>query len=166
MGEICNKPENRNEKKHSLRAAELFREGYNCAQSVFAAFCDETGFDFETALMLSSSFGGGMGRLREVCGAVSAMFMLAGLKYGYINPKDDISKAEHYKLIQALALKFKEKNGSIICRELLELENRPDSPIPEARTEKYYKLRPCEQYVCYAADIIDELTENKNNIII
>ena len=93
-------------------AMELFKQGYNCSQSVFAAFCEECGMDFETALKLSSSFGGGMGRLREVCGAVSGMFMVAGMKYGYTDPEDSTSKAEHYKRIQELAEQFKEKNGS------------------------------------------------------
>lgn len=87
--------------------------------------------DFDTALKLSSSFGGGMGRLREVCGAVSAMFMIAGLKYGYTSPNDDITKAEHYERIQKLAEEFKKNNKTIICRELLGLDVKQDSPIPE-----------------------------------
>ena len=77
------------------KAESLFLEGYNCAQSVFCAFCDDLGIDFETALKMSSSFGGGMGRLREVCGVVSAMFMIAGLKYGYTEPNNTTVKAEH-----------------------------------------------------------------------
>lgn len=103
------------------QAMNLFKEGYNCAQTVFAAFHKEMDMDFETALKLSSSFGGGMGRLREVCGAVSGMFAVAGMKYGYTDPNDNKAKAEHYKLIQELAVQFKTENHSIICRELLGL---------------------------------------------
>lgn len=142
------------ENKYSQKAASLFTEGYNCAQSVFCAFSDELGIDFETALKLSSSFGGGMGRLREVCGAVSAMFMIAGLKYGYTSPDDDKVKAEHYIRIQKLAEEFKKTNNSIICRELLGLDIKENSPIPAKRTEQYYKDRPCEQLVKEAAYII------------
>ena len=142
------------ENKYSKKAGELFRQGYNCAQSVFCAFTDEVGMDFDTALKLSSSFGGGMGRLREVCGAVSAMFMIAGLKYGYTTPNNDTIKAEHYERIQKLAEEFKKKNKTIICRELLGLDVKQDSPIPEKRTEQYYKSRPCEKLVMEAAEII------------
>ena len=138
-------------------AAELFKKGYNCSQAVFAAFCDELGMDFEIALKLASSFGGGMGRLREVCGAVSAMFMVAGLKCGYTDPKDNTSKQSHYELIQMLARRFEEENGSIICRELLGLDIHHDIPVPEKRTEKYYKKRPCAELVKCAANIIDEV---------
>ena len=130
--------------------------GYNCAQSVFIAFSSEFGLDDETALKLSSSFGGGMGRLREVCGAVSAMFAIAGLKYGYTSPNNDEVKAKHYELVQQLAAKFKEKYGTIICRDLLELPEGSDSPIPSKRTEEYYKQRPCEAFVRYAAEIIEK----------
>lgn len=142
------------ENKYSKKAGELFREGYNCAQSVFCAFADDLGLDFETALKISSSFGGGMGRLREVCGAVSAMFMIAGLKYGYTTPNDDNIKAEHYTRIQKLAEEFKKRNKTIICRELLGLDIHQDSPIPAKRTEQYYKVRPCEELVKEAAYII------------
>jgi C_GCAxxG_C_C family probable redox protein len=112
-------------------------------------------------MKFSSSFGGGMGRLREVCGAVTGIFMIMGIKYGYSNPQDDNLKTEHYILIQSIAERFKEANGSIICRELLGLSEGPDNPIPEARTEKYYKTRPCEQLVGFAAELIDELIINK-----
>jgi C_GCAxxG_C_C family probable redox protein len=134
----------------------LFKEGYNCSQAVFGAFCEECGMDFETALKLSSSFGGGMGRLREVCGAVSGMFMVAGMKYGYADPKDSTSKAEHYKRIQELAEAFKEKNGSLVCRDLLGLSIQSENYIPEERTSEYYKKRPCAEIVGDAAEIIYE----------
>lgn len=146
----------------SEHAMELFQQGYNCAQSVFAAFCEDMGMDFETALKLSSSFGGGMGRLREVCGAVSGMFAIAGMKYGYTDPKDAEAKAAHYKLIQELATQFKAENGSIICRELLGLDSEPDSPTPEQRTDEYYKRRPCAELVGCAARIMDK-TEKEHS---
>jgi C_GCAxxG_C_C family probable redox protein len=148
---------------HSQRAMDLFKEGYNCAQSVFSAFSDELGMDTETALKLSSSFGGGMGRLREVCGAVSGMFMIAGLQYGYADPKDRKAKAEHYRLIQELAARFKEENHSIICRELLGLPAGPDSPTPEARTQTYYKKRPCVEMVGCAAKIMEQYMQNQED---
>jgi len=136
------------------RALDLFMQGYNCSQSVFGAFYDECGIDFETALKISSSFGGGMGRLREVCGAASGMFMVAGMKYGYTDPKDRLAKVEHYKRIQELAKQFKENNGSLICRDLLGLSTQKESYIPEERTAEYYKKRPCAEIVADAAEMI------------
>lgn len=141
---------------YSQRAVNNFKSGYNCAQSVFLAFAEDFGFDEETALMVSSSFGGGMGRLREVCGAVSSMFAIAGLKKGYTSPNNDELKAKHYELIQSLAEKFKSKYGTIICRELLELPEGADSPIPSKRTEQYYQERPCEEFVRLASEIIEQ----------
>ena len=140
----------------SEKARELFKQGYNCAQSVFCTFAEDVGMDFETALKLSSSFGGGMGRLREVCGAVSAMFMIAGLKQGYITPNNDEIKGAHYEFIQNLAKEFEKKHGSIICRELLGLDVKHDSPVPSKRTEQYYQDRPCEEFIATAAEIISE----------
>ncbi len=136
------------------KAENLFLQGYNCAQSVFCAFSDDLGLDFDTALKLSSSFGGGMGRLREVCGAVSSMFLIAGLKYGYTTPADKEIKTAHYARIQKLAEEFKEKNKTIICRELLGLNVKVDSPVPEDRTTEYYQTRPCRRLVGDAAEII------------
>lgn len=141
---------------HAEKAAELFASGYNCAQSVFAAFCDVTGIEKETALMLSSSFGGGMGRMREVCGACSSIFMIAGLLYGYTSPNDNKVKGEHYKRIQELASSFKEVHETIVCRELLKTLKVNSSPIPEPRTEHYYKVRPCIRFVRTAAGIMDK----------
>ncbi|MBE7712223.1 MAG: C_GCAxxG_C_C family protein [Cyanobacteria bacterium SIG26] len=137
-------------------ARDNFTNGYNCAQSVFLTYAQKYGFNEEKALKLSSSFGGGMGRLREVCGAVSAMFMIAGLERGYIENNNDETKAQHYELIQKLAQEFKEENGSIICRELLGLEEGADSPIPSKRTEQYYQDRPCEEFIASACRIIDK----------
>ena len=144
--------------KHSEKAVELFAQGYNCAQALFAAFCDVTGMDEETALKISSSFGAGMGRMREVCGAVSGMFMVAGLENGQTDPKDGQSKVKNYETVQKLAEKFKEENGSIYCRDLLGLtETVHNNPNPEKRTEEYYKKRPCGELVGIACDIIDEV---------
>ncbi len=139
---------------HGIQAAELFLQGYNCAQSVFLAFSDVTGLDNELALRLSSSFGGGLGRMREVCGAVSGMAMVVGLLYGYDKPNDDETKKAHYARVQELAGKFREQAGSIICRELL--DHPASDPAPSARTEQYYKDRPCARFVMLAGNILDE----------
>lgn len=140
----------------SEKAKELFLEGYNCSQAVVLAFADLCDLKEETALSMSASFGGGMGRLREVCGAVSGMFLVAGLLYGYTDPKDQGAKAEHYERIQYLAGEFEQRNGSIVCRELLGLSQKKDEPNPEARTESYYKKRPCAELVEIAAGILEE----------
>ena len=147
--------------EHSTLAKDLFEKGYNCSQSVVLAFCDDIGLDSETALKISSSFGGGMGRLREVCGAVSGMFMVLGMLDGYSDPLDTTAKTEHYKLIQSMAMKFKDENKSFICRELLGLPDDSQSHIPEERTEGYYIKRPCAGLVEYAAKLLDEHIQNK-----
>ena len=141
------------------QAQEFFRKGYNCSQSVFATFCQDFGINLETGLKLSSSCGGGMGGLRQVCGAVTAMFMIAGLKYGYIDSQDINLKNQHYKLIQNLAKQFSDKFGSIICKELL-LSNaniKKDVSMPEQRTDVYYKVRPCEKFVVYATELTEKM---------
>ena len=143
------------EKSRRERATELFLEGYNCTQAVFLAFEDLHGMDRWAAAALSSSFGGGMGRLREVCGTVSGMFLVAGALYGYDDPKAVQEKAEHYARIQELAAEFEKQNGSIICRELLGLNVKKESPVPEARTAEYYKKRPCPQLAGCAAEIME-----------
>lgn len=137
-------------------AVQYFKDGYNCAQSVFLIYCEEFNIDRQTGLKMSSSFGGGMGRLREVCGAVSSMFAILGLKYGYSDNDNDEIKAKHYALIQEAAKKFKNKHNTIICRELLNLDNKESSPIPSKRTQEYYQNRPCENFIKTACDIIDE----------
>ncbi|MBR5529452.1 MAG: C_GCAxxG_C_C family protein [Oscillospiraceae bacterium] len=136
------------------KAAQLFLQGYNCAQAVVVAYSDLTGMDESFSAKIASSFGGGMGRLREVCGAVSGMFMVAGILYGYDNSDDDESKAAHYALIQELAAKFREENGSIICREIL--KNPPSDPAPSKRTAEYYAQRPCARMVYCATKILEE----------
>jgi len=135
------------------RAAQLFLGGYNCAQSVAMAFADLIGMDEKAAAKLISGFGGGMGRLREVCGAVSGMILVAGQLYGYDAPDDD-KKRSCYTLVQQLANKFQAQNGSIVCREIL--KNPPSDPTPTPRTAEYYAQRPCVRMVMVAAQILDE----------
>lgn len=144
--------------KYTEKAKQLFLEGYNCSQAVLGAFCEDLNLDFETAVMLSSSFGGGMGRLREVCGALSGAFMVAGLKCGYSSPDDEKAKADHYKLIQDMAGEFKKDTGSIICRELLEgCIPKNEGHIPEKRTNEYYVKRPCIYMVEKGAEIAEKV---------
>ncbi len=144
----------------SEKAKELFKQGYNCSQAVLGVFCEELGLDFETAMKIASSFGGGMGRMREVCGTVSGMFMAAGLAYS----TTDNNKAEQYKIVQELARRFKEKNGSIICRELLQGIESSTSPIPSERTETYYKKRPCIELVGDSVEILEKYMLETNKI--
>ena len=139
---------------HGIYAAELFLKGYNCAQSVMVAFCDVTGLEEDFAARMASSFGGGMGRMREVCGAVSGMLMVTGLLYGYETPGDDVSKKELYTIVQELSGKFREEVGSIVCREIL--KNPPSDPNPSPRTAEYYAKRPCARMVMTTARILDE----------
>lgn len=138
------------------KAAELFETGFNCAQSVFAAYADLFGMDMETALKISCPMGGGMGRMREVCGAVSAMSLLSGLKGGNTNPQDEEGKKASYELVRKMAADFKEENGTIICRELLGLDRMEESAAPCARTVQYYASRPCTDLVRSAARIVEK----------
>lgn len=135
-------------------AAELFVEGYNCAQAVIMAFSDKIGLDEKLCAKLSSSFGGGMGRQREVCGAVSGMLMVAGLLYGYDGPDEGTVKKEHYARVQELCRQFREEAGSIICREIL--KNPPSDPNPTPRTEEFYQRRPCVRMVTLAVRIMEQ----------
>lgn len=140
-------------------AKENFMKGYNCSQALVLAFEDMVPIDRESLLKLASSFGGGMGRLREVCGSVSGMFMIAGLLYGYDGPETGQVKADHYARIQELARRFEETHGSIVCREMLGLSVKHDAPTPEARTNEYYKKRPCPDIVGDAAEILEKYIE-------
>ena len=133
-----------------------FMKGYNCSQSVVLAFADMLPVNESDLLKMASSFGGGMGRLREVCGSVSGMFIVIGLLYGYDGPETGPVKAEHYKRVQELAHRFEEKHGSIVCRELLGLNVKREAPTPEARTKEYYKKRPCPEIIGDAAEILEE----------
>ena len=139
---------------HAEKAFDLFKSGCNCAQAVAVAFCDRTGLTEKQAARMASSFGGGIGRMREVCGAVSGMFMVLGLLYGYDDPKDDATKKWLYTQVQALAEDFKKDAGSIICRAIL--KNPPSDPNPSPRTAEYYAMRPCERMVYNAARLLDE----------
>ena len=148
------------------RARALFLEGYNCAQAVVCAFAEETGLSLELSAKAASSFGGGMGRLREVCGAVSGALLVLGVLRGYSDPSDSSAKPAHYRLVQAFAGRFKEKHGSIVCRELL--KGVPVTPglLPEPRTPEFYKKRPCPELIRDAAVLTAELlseTEGKEN---
>ena len=142
---------------HGIKAAELFLSGYNCAQSVAVAFCDVTGLTEKQAAKMSSAFGGGMGRMREVCGAVSGMLMVLSFLYGYDTPGDDAGKKVLYTRVQELAGKFREENGSIICREIL--KNPPSDPNPTPRTADFYAKRPCAKMVMTAARLLDKFIE-------
>ena len=139
---------------HGMKAAELFLSGYNCAQSVAVAFCDVTGLDESFSAKMAASFGGGMGRLREVCGAVSGMYLVLGLLYGYDIPGDDENKKRLYTEVQDLAVRFREQTGSIVCREIL--KNPPSDPNPTPRTAEFYKVRPCARMVLLAGQLMDE----------
>ncbi|MGN1220079.1 MAG: C-GCAxxG-C-C family protein [Candidatus Cryptobacteroides sp.] len=150
------------------KAGLLFKEGgYNCCQAVVLAYCDLFGLDEKTAASLSSGFGGGMGRMREVCGSVSGMVMLSGMLSPADNPADKAGRTANYALVQEVAGEFKRINGSIICRELLGLDKKPaegeatvESPVPSDRTAEYYKKRPCEELVRISARIIGERIKN------
>ena len=142
------------------KAARLFKEGYNCAQAVFVAFSDLYGIDEETALRMSCSFGAGMGRMREVCGAVSGMALIAGLENGITDGKDVKGKKENYDLVNKMAEEFKKINGTIICRELLGMQKNKSNKVntmPAARTDEYYKTRPCLRHVIECATIIEDV---------
>ena len=140
---------------HRTLAEQNFENGYNCAQAVLLAFSDLTGLEEKIALSLASSFGGGMGRMREVCGAVSGMFMVAGLLYGGNTTESRQEKTAHYARIQMLAAQFREKNGSYLCRELLAGVQTTTGAAPEARTAEYYKKRPCKLLCGDAAELLD-----------
>lgn len=139
---------------HKEQAMQYFKSGFNCAQSVVMAFGDLTGLDEKASAKLASSFGGGLGRLREVCGAVSGMAIVLGILYGYDDPKAPGAVAAHYALVQELAGEYKAENGSIVCRELLGGAVSTGG-APEARTAEYYKKRPCAELVGSAAEILD-----------
>lgn len=142
-----------------------FKEGYNCSQAVVLAHSDLLGLDKEQVVKMAQSFGGGMGRMRQVCGTVSGMFMVAGILTGSADPTDSEAKKENYDTVQRLAAAFEEKHGTIICKQLLGLETRQSSvseefkmgTTPEPRNEEYYKKRPCAELVGDACDILAEL---------
>lgn len=142
---------------HGEYAAQLFCEGYNCAQAVAVAFCDVTGLQPDQAAKTASPFGGGFGRQREVCGAVSGMCMVYGTLYGYESPNSE-KQMGVYSDVQAMCAQFQETAGSIVCRNIL--KNPPSDPAPTPRTAEYYAQRPCARMVLLAADILDEYIKN------
>ena len=149
---------------HAELARSLFLEGYNCSQAVFCAFCDVTGLEIDVAARMASSFGGGLGRLREVCGTVSGAALVLGVARGYADPKDYAAKKAHYALVQEFARRFREKNGSIVCRELLRGIQVTEGGAPDARTEEYYRKRPCPNLAYCAAEILDELLRESETL--
>ena len=143
--------------KRVERAKELFHQGFNCSQAVFAACADIYGIEDEAlALRLAASFGGGIGRMRQTCGAACGLFLLAGLQNGSAIPGDAEGKKNNYTLVQDLAAKFQAENGSLICSELLGIAPKLQEPTPEARTEAYYQKRPCVEMVASAVRIFLE----------
>ncbi|MGN0845913.1 MAG: C-GCAxxG-C-C family protein [Kiritimatiellia bacterium] len=134
---------------HAERAVELFKTGCCCSQAVFCALAEEHGLDPELAQKLSAGLGGGVGRMREVCGAVTGATLALGLKYGP-------DKAAVYPHVQELCARFKKECGSIVCRELLAGTGATQGGAPEARTEAYYRKRPCAELVALAAQLADE----------
>ncbi len=140
----------------SARAKEAFMQGYNCAQSVVVAYADVLQQDVDALAMLVSPLGGGMGRLREVCGAVSGMFMVSSAAYRGASNTDRAVRTQIYTGVQQLAECYCKECGSIICRELLNLKQKSEAPVPEERTAEYYQRRPCAEYVAIAARIVGE----------
>jgi C_GCAxxG_C_C family probable redox protein len=141
------------------RARNYFLEGYNCAQAVVMAFDDIMAMDVVTLARLAAPFGGGMGRMREVCGTVSGMTMVAGAIEPSVDPKNMSQRQANYALVQAFAERFRNENGDIVCRRLLGLEpmvERAETAMPSERTAEYYKKRPCVEYVACAARIVAE----------
>ena len=145
------------------RAKELFESGLNCSQAVVCAFSDVTGLDPKLAQRLASPLGGGMGRMREVCGAVSGMCMVLGLLYGDGIDCDPKAKAAHYALVRSAAEAFEKKNGDVVCRVLLGLAPGTRSDKPAARTNEYYKKRPCSEYVRDAVEILETIIDAREN---
>lgn len=162
MMEEQNKLEEENSLEDRIqKAVEHFMSGYNCSQSVVAAFADMYGFTSEQALRMSASFGGGIGRMRETCGAACGMFLLAGLETGATEAADRQGKAANYAVVQELAAEFKKRNGSMICRELLGLKKSVAvSTQPEERNSQYYAKRPCARMVEEAAKIWVDYLKN------
>lgn len=138
---------------HGEKAYNLFMQGYNCAQAVALAFGDVTGLEEAALARQMASFGGGLGGLREICGALSGMELVAGHLYGYAVPGNDAEKKAHYERVQKLAADFRERTGSILCREIL--NNPPTDPNPRPRTAEYYAERPCARVVRMAGEILD-----------
>ncbi len=143
--------------KRADEAYGLFMQGYTCSQSLFAAFADIFGFDRETALRTAAGLGGGIGRMREVCGVVTAASLVIGLMYGATDGSDKNSKAFTYEKVREFAERFRKEKGTISCRELLGLDKAEESHIPEERTAEYYAVRPCPEITRTAALILEDM---------
>lgn len=151
-------------KNYADEARRLFESGYNCAQAVFCAFVDITNMNFETAAKVASSFGGGLGRMREVCGAVSGGSMVLGMIFGGYAPGDHESKKSHYHIVQDFCARFSAETGSIICRDLLAGKSVKPGGVPEERVPEYYKKRPCSELVWLSAKIISEILKEHGKL--
>jgi C_GCAxxG_C_C family probable redox protein len=147
------------------RAVDNFMSGYGCCQSVVAAFADLYGFSDEQAKRVAAGFGGGVGRLRMMCGAVSGIVMLVGMDCGQTEGSDRMGKSACYKVVQELLAKSEAQNGSLICAELLGLKGpvAKNSYVPSERTAEYYKKRPCAAKVESAARIFADYLKKVNN---
>lgn len=144
------------------RAVDNFESGFNCSQSVFLAYADLLGLELELAKKMTVSFGGGVGRMREVCGTVSAMAMLAGFRYPVLETSDQGARTRNYAMVQKMAELFREKHASIICRNLLPPQDAAaTSPAPSLRTGAYYGRRPCGKYVAEAARIAGRMLKGE-----
>jgi C_GCAxxG_C_C family probable redox protein len=146
------------------RAVDYFMQGYGCCQSVVAAFADIYGLDETLAKKIAAGFGGGVGRMRMMCGAVSGIVMLTGLDCGQTEGSDREGKSACYKVVQDLLAKFREQNGSIVCAEILGIkgyEKAHSSYVASERTAEYYKTRPCAAKVESAARIFADYLKNK-----
>ena len=152
---------NRTPEEYAAKAKELFEQGYNCSQAVVVAYADVLEQDADALASLVQPLGGGMGRLREVCGAVSGMFMVSSVAYKGVPVTDRDTRTKIYAGVQALAERYRGECGSIVCRELLGLAQKSDSPQPEERTPEYYKRRPCSEYVALAARLVGEYLNNQ-----
>ena len=144
------------------KAVELFYKGCNCSQAVFCAFSDLTGLDDDISLKLASGFGGGVSRLRELCGAVSGMILAYDMLYGYSDISDNALKSEHYKNVQTICLEFKEKAGSYVCRELLGIKGSSE-PYSPPRDKSFYMTRPCARLIGLAAEILEKYIGEREN---
>ena len=144
------------------KAKELFQNGYNCSQAVAIAYSDLLKMDESQIAKMTAGFGGGIGRMRETCGAVSGMTFVWSTLFASENPNNFEAKKQLYAEIQALCKAYINENGSIICRELLGLSQKGESnPTPEQRTQQYYKKRPCAELVKCAGDIIENAIKTK-----
>lgn len=143
-------------------ATELFLSGYNCAQAVLCAFSDVTNLDVDLSKKIASSFGGGMGRMRQVCGAVSGMLLVLGIVLGYTDTVGTTDKTTHYKLVQDKMNAFIEKYDSVICSQLI--KSKDTSYVPSPRCQEYYQSRPCAKFVWYCAQLVQEELQKQGKI--